>query len=97
VNPGPQFKFRLYVAGSAPNSTQAIVNLGALCRAHLMNRHEVDIVDVFVEPRRALADGIFMTPTLLKLEPAPARRIVGTLGHAHTVMLALGLEPLVTP
>ena len=38
-------------------------------------------MDVFREPKRALADGIFMTPTLVKLAPAPSRKIVGTLSQ----------------
>ena len=87
-------KFRLYVAGDAQNSAQAIANLAAICRAHLPDRHEIELVDVFFEPKRALADGILMTPTLLKLTPAPVRRIVGTLSQRAPVLHALGLEML---
>jgi circadian clock protein KaiB len=88
-----RFKFRLYVAGEAQNSSQALANLNALCRTHLAGRHEIEIVDVFREPRRALADGIFMTPTLVKLAPSPApQRIVGTLSQTQPVLQALGLE-----
>jgi circadian clock protein KaiB len=86
------FKFRLYVAGDALNSAQAIVNLAALCRTHLPGRHEIEIVNVFREPQRALTDGIFMTPTLVKLAPGPPRTIVGTLSDAQPVLHALGLE-----
>ena len=42
-----KFKFRLYVAGDAPNSAQARANLTALCRVHLPDRHEIEVVDVF--------------------------------------------------
>jgi circadian clock protein KaiB len=87
----PHFKFHLYVAGDAPNSAQAINNLGAFCRTHLTERYEIEIIDVFREPNRALAEGIFMTPTLIALTPPPIRRIVGTLSHTQTVLLALGL------
>ena len=88
------FKFQLYVAGHAPNSAQAVANLTALCRKHLLHRHEIDIVDVFREPQRALEDGIYMTPTLVKLAPSPALRIVGTLSETQTVLQALGVESL---
>jgi circadian clock protein KaiB len=87
----PRFKFRLYVAGDAPNSAQALANLTALCHTHLPGRHTIDVVDVFQEPGRALADGIFMTPTLVKLAPPPPQIIVGTLSQTQTVLLALGL------
>jgi circadian clock protein KaiB len=89
------FKFRIYVAGDALNSTQALANLAALCKTHLPDRHEIEVVDVFKDPQRALADGIFMTPTLIKLAPSPVRRIVGTLSQTQTVLLALGLESYV--
>ena len=56
----PNFKFCLYIAGNAQNSLQAIANLQAICHAHLPDRHAIEIVDVFKEPERALADGIFM-------------------------------------
>ena len=88
-----KFKFRLYVAGDALNSAQAVANLNALCRVHLLNRHDIEVVDVFREPKRALADGILMTPTLVKLAPPPApQRIVGTLSQTQPVLQALGLE-----
>jgi circadian clock protein KaiB len=87
------FKFRLYVAGDAQNSALAVANLGELCRAHLAGRHEIEVVDVFREPKRALAEGIFMTPTLIKFAPKPVRRIVGTLARTQTVLQAFGLEP----
>jgi circadian clock protein KaiB len=92
-----KFKFRLYVAGDALNSTQAVANLNALCRTYLANRHAIEVVNVFREPKRALADGIFMTPTLVKLAPAPApKRIIGTLSQTQPVLQALGLETLAT-
>jgi circadian clock protein KaiB len=88
------FKFRLYVAGDALNSAQALANLTALCLAHLPDRHEIEVVDVFREPGRALADGIFMTPTLLRLAPFPVRSIVGTLSQMQPVLQTLGLDAI---
>lgn len=87
----PQFKFHLFIAGDAPNSLQAVANLAAFCRDHLAKRYEIEIVDVFREPKRALAEGIFMTPTLVALTPPPVRRIVGTLSQTQTVLLTLGV------
>ncbi len=84
--------FRLYIAGDTQNSAQARANLAAICRDHLSGQYEIEIVDVLKEPQRALVDGIFMTPTLVKLGPAPARKIVGTLNQTETVLQALGLR-----
>jgi circadian clock protein KaiB len=90
------YKFRLYIADGVQNSAQAVSNLTALCRRHLPDRHEIEVVDVFREPKRALADRIFMTPTLVKIEPFPVRRVIGTLSQTQPVMQALGLETLAT-
>jgi circadian clock protein KaiB len=90
----PRFKFRLYIAGDTENSARALSNLRALCGKLLENRHEIEIVDVFREPSRALEDRIFMTPTLVKLAPAPAQRIIGTLSTTQSVIQALGLDNL---
>jgi circadian clock protein KaiB len=89
----PTYKFRLYVAGDAMNSTQALGNLLALCRVHLPDRHSIEVVNVMQEPKKAVAGGVFMTPTLVKLSPGPLRKVVGTLSETQTVLQALGLEP----
>ena len=85
------FKFQLYVASDSQNSAQATANLGALCREFLPGRHEIEIVDVFLEPRRALADDIRMTPTLRKVYPRPEATIIGTLSQTTRVLKTLGL------
>jgi circadian clock protein KaiB len=88
-----KFKFRLYVAGDAQNSAQAVANLTAMCKAYLVDRHSIEVVNVFNEPKRALADGILMTPTLVKLAPKPApKKIIGTLSQTQPVLQALGLH-----
>ena len=86
------FKFRLYVAGDAQNSVQAMANLHSICRTCVPGRHEIEIVDVLREPKRALTDGIFMTPTLIKLAPGPVRRIVGTLSQTQPILDACGMS-----
>lgn len=88
----PKYKFRLFVADHTLNSVQAVANLTAICLAHLPGLYEIEVVDVLKEPKRALADGILMTPTLVRLTPAPSQRIVGTLSQAPLVLYALGLE-----
>jgi circadian clock protein KaiB len=88
------FKFCLYIAGDTQNTVRAIANLGAFCRTHLPDRHEIEVIDVFHEPKRALADGIFMTPTLVKLTPSPMRKIIGTLSDTQIMLQALRLETI---
>lgn len=88
---GATFSFRLYVVGNVVDSAHALAGLRALCRSHLAGHHSIEVVDVLCEPERARADGIFMTPPLLRLAPAPRRKIVGTRSDTATVMQALDL------
>jgi circadian clock protein KaiB len=91
MNQTADYRFRLYIAGDSPNSAQAVFNLNALCREYLPGRHHIEIVDVLPEPKRALADGILLTPTLVKLSPNPVRKIIGTLSQLNPVLMALDL------
>lgn len=85
------YRFTIYIAGQAVNSAQALANLQALCRGHLAGRPHIEVIDVFRDPERALADRIFMTPTLVRQTPPPLLRIVRTLTDTATLMKALGL------
>jgi circadian clock protein KaiB len=86
------FKFRLFVAGDTQNSAEALDNLTALCKAHLAGHYEIEVVDVFRDSQRARADGIRMTPALVKFAPIPEQRIIGTLSDTAHVLRMLGLE-----
>jgi circadian clock protein KaiB len=85
------FRLRLFVAGDGPNSVRALANLTELCDRHLRGRHEIEVVDVLREPQRALSEGVYLTPTLVKVSPDPVRRVVGSLSESRPVLEALGL------
>ncbi len=53
-------------------------------------------MDLLQDPRRVLNDHILATPTLIKLSPAPVRKIIGDLGEEAKVLLALGLQQRIT-
>jgi circadian clock protein KaiB len=86
------YRFRLYIAGDTQNSAVALANLKALCAANGSQKCIIELVDVLRDAQRALADKIFITPTLVRLTPAPMKRVVGTLNHLEIVAAVLGLE-----
>ena len=83
--------FRLYLAGGAPNSVRAMANLYAICRKHFPESHRIEVIDVLKEPLRALTEGILVTPTVIKVSPAPELQIIGNLSDEEEVLRALGL------
>ncbi len=84
----PVLKLRLYVAGNGPNSAMARENLTQLCTSELIGPIELDIIDLLEHPHLALADGIVVTPTLLRLT-LPALRVIGNLSDRAKVLLML--------
>ncbi len=87
-----KYLLRFYVSGDGPNSLRARENLREILEEHLNGSHTIEEIDVLSDPRRALADRILVTPTLLKLKPGPELRIVGNLSERDLVLNALGLR-----
>jgi circadian clock protein KaiB len=81
---------RLYVTCGAPNSIMAINNLGAIIKG-LIDPCKLEIVDILKNPLRAIADGILVTPTLIKYQPPPPVCLIGNLGEKEKVVALLGL------
>jgi circadian clock protein KaiB len=88
-----RLSLRLYIAGESPNSALARVNLQAAL-AHLgSNEVTLEIIDVLREPSRSLKDRVLVTPTLVKLAPAPVQRVIGNLRDVVVLMTTLGIRP----
>ena len=86
------YVFQIYVAGGAPNSVQALANLYAICRKHFPDSHRIEVIDVLKEPLRALDEVVVVTPTVVKVSPAPRQQIIGNLSQEAEVLRALGLS-----
>lgn len=86
-----RLKLRLYVAGNAANSLQAIANIRSICDEHF-DAGQVEIVDLLEFPSRGLDDGIIVTPTLMRLFPRPIQKIIGNLSDTSKVVLALSFK-----
>jgi circadian clock protein KaiB len=85
------YVLRLYVAGEGPNSMAARRNLDALCERCLAPSYRIETVDLLETPARGIADGVLVTPTLLKLAPEPRAMVVGSLSDEDRVLRELGL------
>lgn len=85
-------RVRLYVAGDAPNSVAAVSNLRTVVAELPTDRVVVEVIDVVQNPERGPADGIFVTPMLVKVGPAPERRVLGNLRNRQLLRSTLGIE-----
>lgn len=85
------YLLRLFVAGNGPNSVLALANLRRLCQEHLKDRHTIEMVDVVKDFEAAVRDNILVTPALMLVTPRPRVMILGNLGDAKKVLVALRL------
>ena len=89
-----RYRFTLFIAGDTVRSQRAVANMRRLGQEQLGGAYELDIVDVQQDPERAEAERILTTPTLVKYEPHPPRRVTGDLTDGDQVLLALSLLDL---
>ena len=83
---------RLYIADQSPNSVRALTNLNEICQNYLSDSdYDLEIIDIFEQPLRAIEDRILVTPTLQILN-ASKSLVVGDLSQREVVLSALGLS-----
>lgn len=90
MSPEP-IDLKLYVAGPGRFSRQAEANLRRAARRLLDGRHRIEVVDVCVDAKRALADGVFLTPMLVVSSHPAIAPMVGTLDDIEERLRALAL------
>jgi len=84
---------RLYVAGNAPRSVQALANVRHVCEEYLAGRYELEVVDIYQQPDLAEKAQLAVAPTLIRRSPAPLRRITGDLSSVEQLLAALEQRP----
>jgi circadian clock protein KaiB len=85
-------RLRLYIAQSTPNSIRAAQNLSVVLNGLVGNClvPELEIIDVFTQPRRAITDGVMVTPTLIGFAGDKRIILIGDLGDQVQVQRAIG-------
>ena len=79
----------LFVSGASDLSARAITNARKLCDLHIEGRTRLTVVDVRRDPEAARGLNVLATPTLVRTQPLPVRRIVGDLSAVPQVLHAL--------
>jgi circadian clock protein KaiB len=85
----PRYRLRLYIAGPGAYATRARQNLDAYASAAGIE-FDLELIDLRKDPGKAATDGIVVTPTLIKLSPAPRAMVIGDLADARKMASALG-------
>src|SRR5690242_18075420 len=88
---GAKYILRLYVSGSSGRSLRAIHNLKKLCEEHLPNDYDLEVIDIYENPRAAREEQIIAAPTLVKKLPTPLRKFVGDLSNTQKILVGLDI------
>lgn len=88
-----KYVLRLYVAGMTPKSTQAIANVKRTCNEHLAGRYELEVIDIYQQPKLAKGEQIIAAPTLIKKLPLPLRRLIGDMSNTERFLVGIDLKP----
>ena len=85
---------KLFVAGKTARSKQAIDGVTAALDGKFGGKGRLEIIDVLESPQLAEEAQILATPTLIRLFPTPARRLIGDFsdGEKALALLAPGDE-----
>jgi circadian clock protein KaiB len=86
-----KYILRLYVTGSSMRSLRAISNLKKLCEKHLPNEYDLEVIDIYKDPRAARDEQIVAAPTLVKQLPRPLRRFVGDMSNTEKLLVGLDI------
>jgi len=63
-----------------------------VCEEHLRGRYELEVIDIYQLPALAKDDQIVATPTLVKVLPAPLRRLIGDLSKMERVLFGMDIR-----
>lgn len=95
---GSHYSLRLYITGNTSRSAEAIANIRSLCEEFLAGRYDLEVIDIFQQPKAAAGQQIIAAPTLIKTLPSPPKRLIGNLSDRDKVIIGLNLQssPAVT-
>ena len=88
-----KYILRLYVTGITPRSTKAIVNVKKICEEYLKGRYELEVIDIYQQPKLAKGEQIIAAPTLIKKLPLPLRRLIGDMSDTEKFLVGIDLRP----
>jgi circadian clock protein KaiB len=87
-----KYILKLYVAGINTKSKKAIENLRELCEEYLKDKYELEIIDIYQQPKFAKERQIIAAPTLIRELPLPIRRFVGDLSNKDKLLLRMDIK-----
>ena len=92
---GEPIELRLYLSSRSSSGAAVVDTVRSVTDRLPSAAVKLEVVDVFEDPGRAKRDRVIATPTLIKVQPAPELRLIGSIADPDAVLRHLGLAHLV--
>jgi len=83
---------KLYVAGMNRLARKAIANVKRICDEELPGRCELEVIDIYKNPKLAKGEQIISTPTLIKKLPPPLRKLIGDMADKEKFLVGIDVR-----
>ena len=90
---GGTYVLRLYIAGTTPRSSRAVMNIKEILERNLSSHYDLEVIDIYQQPGMAKDQQIIAAPTLIKELPPPLRKFIGDMSNTEKILVGLNLKP----
>ncbi|HEY4789471.1 MAG TPA: circadian clock KaiB family protein [Bacteroidales bacterium] len=76
---------RLYIIEKSRGHLESVDKLNHLLNSKFDSCYTLEVIDILKNPEMTIKEGILASPTLIRVEPLPPKRIIGSLLNKDVV------------
>ena len=81
--------FKIYIAGHNSRNRELIATLKEVCTELFLSNHQIQVIDILKSPKEAEKQKVLATPMIVRVVPAPEKRIIGDFREAGKATQAI--------
>lgn len=70
-------EFRLYISGHNQQTDKSINSLKKYLDMKFDGNYSLDVINLLMVPEQAAVDNVIVTPTMIKVNPKPEKKLIG--------------------
>jgi len=86
-----QVSITIFISQMNEKNERAITELRNQLNEHFSDNYQLEVVNVLQMPEKALEQGIFVTPTLVRNIPEPVLKVLGDLSNMRAALTKIDL------
>ncbi len=85
---------KIYIADPKSAKEHALIDLQKICEDMTGFACEFEVIDATLQPEKVLKNRVLAFPTIIREEPLPLRRIIGSMSDLQQIISTLDLSSL---